>query len=222
MSTWAWISGKRERDVLLKSIEHLKKIYETIDHFSRSLDSLLKRDENGYRNSFKLVDSSEEEADEIKKKIIQELSRGYFHPLDREDLLRLILSSDDIAAYVKAAARKFLILLDIKYTIPNEILVEEKNITANLLKSVDYLIKSVEALTRSLEESISYTNLVEEIEEKIDDLRIQTLEALSKACRERYGFECALLKETIDDLEMASDKCEETGDIIRSIAISHM
>jgi len=222
LSTWAWISGKRERDVLLKSIEHLKKIYETIDHFSRSLDSLLKRDENGYRNSFKLVDSSEEEADEIKKKIIQELSRGYFHPLDREDLLRLILSSDDIAAYVKAAARKFLILLDIKYTIPNEILVEEKNITANLLKSVDYLIKSVEALTRSLEESISYTNLVEEIEEKIDDLRIQTLEALSKACRERYGFECALLKETIDDLEMASDKCEETGDIIRSIAISHM
>jgi len=222
LSTWAWISGKRERDVLLKSIEHLKKIYETIDHFSRSLEYLAKRDEDGYRNSFKYVNSCEEEADDIKKKIIQELSRGYFHPLDREDLLRLILSSDDIAAYVKAAARKFLILLDIKYSIPNEILEEERNITANLLRSVDYLIRSVEALTRSLEESISYTNLVEEIEEKIDDLRIQALEALSKACREKYGFECALLKETIDDLEMASDKCEETGDIIRSIAISHM
>jgi len=46
---------------------------------------------------FDAIESVEKEADDIKRKLIAELSSGIFHPIDRETILRLVLSSDDIA-----------------------------------------------------------------------------------------------------------------------------
>lgn len=221
MSTWFWIAGKREREVLLKSIEHLNKIYEVVSHFNKLLERVKENDlENIYRE-FREVDRIEKEADRVKRGLIEDLSRGSFHPIDREDLLRLVLASDDIAAYVKASARKLLLLLELKYSISDEVLEHIITISNNVLRAVEILIDAVKELTRSIEKAITMSHLVEEIEEKIDDLRLDALKTLLVISRNMFRTEYMLLKEIIDDLEMASDKCEDVSDIIRTIAVSH-
>ncbi len=221
VSTWFWIAGKREREVLLKSIEHLSKIRDVTLHFNNMLDKIKENDLSKVRGEFNYVDNIEKEADTVKRKLIEDLSKGSFHPIDREDLMRLILSSDDIAAYVKASARKLLLLLDMNYRIPGELLQHMKNMAENVLKAVEILIDAVKELTKSIEKAITLSHLVEEIEEKIDDMRIDTLKTLFMIYGREFRAECMLLKEIIDDLEMASDKCEDVSDIIRTIAVSH-
>jgi len=221
VSTWFWIAGKREREVLLKSIEHLSKIRDVTLHFNNMLDKIKENDTTGIQEEFNYVDNIEKEADTVKRKLIEDLSKGSFHPIDREDLMRLILSSDDIAAYVKASARKLLLLLDMNYRIPGELLQHMKNMAENVLKAVEILIDAVKELTKSIEKAITLSHLVEEIEEKIDDMRIDTLKTLFMIYGREFRTECMLLKEIIDDLEMASDKCEDVSDIIRTIAVSH-
>ncbi len=221
MSTWIWIAGKREREVILKSIEHLNKIRDVILHFNTMLEGIKENDPSKIRDEFNYVDNIEKEADTIKRRLIEDLSKGGFHPIDREDLMKLILSSDDIAAYIKASARKLFLLLDMNYSIPNEILDHMTKLSENILKANKILIDAVKELTRSIDKAITLSHLVEEIEEKIDDMRIDTFKTLFIICRERIDIKCILLKEIIDDLEMASDKCEDVSDIIRTIAVSH-
>ncbi len=221
MSTWFWIAGRREREVLLKSIDHLGMVLEVCRHFNKMLTSIGENDVEGIRREFEQVDKTEKEADRVKRKLIEDLSRGSFHPIDREDLMRLILSGDDIAAYIKASARKLLLLIELGYSVPDEILQDMEIISENIVKATEILLNAVRELTKSIEKAITLTHLVEEIEEKIDDLRINTFKKLFKLYRVKDIGECMLLKEIIDDLEMASDKCEDVGDIIRTIAVSH-
>ncbi len=221
VSTWSWISGKREREVLLRSIEHLNKVLETAKHLNTMLDYIYGNKLTDAVKEFKVINKAEEAADEIKRKIIDDLSRGVFHPLDREELLRLVLSSDDIAAYIKASAKKLIILIELGYRFDSEIIAKFKTISENLVKAVELVIEAVKTLTKSVEKSIMYTHMIEEIEEKIDDLKIEALKLILRTCGREFDGYCMLLKEALDDLEMASDWCEDTGDIIRSIAISH-
>lgn len=221
MSTWFWIAGKREREVLLRSINHLTRVREVVYHLKLMLEALSREKYDEARREFNTVDTVEKEADSIKRRIIDELSKGTFHPLDREDLLRLVLASDDIAAYAKAAARKLQLLVDLGHKLPVELLDDMRSMAEQIDKAVNILIDSVRELTKSIEKAITLSHMVEEIEERIDDMRIDTFKKLFKICGEKYNGMCALLKEIIDDLEMASDKCEDVGDIVRSIAVSH-
>jgi len=221
LSTWFWVAGKREREVILRSIEHLDKVMSVVNHFNQMLEHIIRGDKAGACREFSSVDNIEKEADVIKRKLIEELSRGSFHPLDREDLLRLVLSSDDIAAYIKASARKLLLLMDMGYELSVEIVQHMRSISENIVKAVKILIDAVKQLTKSLEKAITLSHLVEEIEEKIDDMRIEALKSIFRLCEKEFTGTCMMLKEIIDDLELASDRCEDVSDIIRSIAVSH-
>ncbi|MEM0380033.1 MAG: DUF47 family protein [Desulfurococcaceae archaeon] len=221
MSTWSWISGRREREVLLHSIEHLTIIRHIAEHmknmalFIRNKEFDKATDE--YRNIFRL----EKNADDIKRRLIDELSKGVFHPLDREDLLRLVLTCDDIAAYIKSCGKKLEIIIEAKQSIPDEFIEYYIDVSSNITNAVDYIIESIKHLPSSINKAIEYTHKIEEIEEKIDEYRYEFLKKIVFKFSDKIDIHYLLLKEAIDDLEMASDKCEDVGDIIRTIAVSH-
>jgi len=221
LSTWTWIASRREKEILLKSLEHLSRVRDVVSHFIEMLKGFTAGDQAKIDSEYKLVYTLEEDADRIKRAIIEELSRSFLHPLDREDLMRLVLSSDDIAAYVKASARKLNLLRTLNLPIPGEALKHYMEISSEILKAVDTLIKAVQELPRSAETAIALTHEVEHIEERIDEMRVESLKEIFMLCRDLVSFECVVLKEIVDDLEMASDKCEDVADEIRVIAISH-
>lgn len=221
MSTWTWISGKREREVLLHSIEHLNKINEIATHMKNMINYIKRKEYEKATVEYKAIFQLEREADDIKRKLIDELSKGVFHPLDREDLLRLVLTSDDIASYIKASGKRLEIIIENKYDVPTEYLDYFDFTISEIIRAIMYIIESIKTLPSSISKALEYTHKVEEIEEKIDEYRYEVLKKIAVKHSTGINIYHVLLKEALDDLEMASDKCEDTCDIIRTIAISH-
>ncbi len=215
--TLSWIGRRRERKIIAMCIEHLSKIIAVSELFSNLMENYLGGD---LENSKKLHDEimkTENEADNVKRQIIAELSKGMFHPVDREELMRLVLTSDDIAAYLKAAARKLMLIP--RNLIPQEILENCKTIAHRILEACKLLKDAVISLSDNPQKSLELSDRVERIEEEIDDIRVKTFRIFMSKCSAQSPTICIMIKDFIDDIEGASDKCEDVADVIRSLAI---
>ena len=219
LSTWIWLSGRREKEILLRGLHHLDLVYEVVKKLLDMISSLSKMELVKAREYFNVINKKEEEADVVKREIIEELSKGIIHPMDREDLLRLILSIDDIAAYAKASARRIKIVIDLGYSMPDEFITLLYSMVEHSVKAVDTLRDAIKLLTSDPRKALQLTYIVEEIEEKVDDIRLNALEYMYRMCSRDFRVVCLLYKEIIDDIEIITDKCEDTADTIRSIAI---
>lgn len=222
MSTWRWIAGRREKEVILKSIDHLEHVYSAVVHLGEMLNKIQKLDYEKARLEYEEINSHEEEADRIKREIIGELSKGSIHPSDREDLLRLILQADDIAAYAKASGRRLRLLIELGYDMPDQLLSLLINMVEKTIKMAEMLKKAVSQIIKDPRKSIEITHAIEDAEERVDDIRLEALKLIFRICNGSFSSKCVLYKEIVDNIENTSDKCEDAGDVIRSIALSHI
>jgi len=216
-STWSWLSRRIEFEVIKKALEHLDKImvvaelsYEVFRAFKNNLKDEVK-------SIYEKVYEAEKEADEIKRSIIRELGKGFIHPIDREELIRLILTNDDIATYLKAATRRA-ILAD-----PNDIDPKVKDYVISMVervvKSVKYLREAIASITKDPRKSLELADSVERLEEEVDDLRIKALAYVLRFCDESKPSACIVAKEIVDSVENSEDKCEDAADVVRSIVV---
>ncbi|RLG08171.1 MAG: hypothetical protein DRN64_05185 [Thaumarchaeota archaeon] len=165
-----------------------------------------------YEEIFKL----EREADDEKERIISEVSRGPFHPLDREDIIRLVLSMDDIAANLKSASRKLL------YSNPSEAPDEVKKGLIELTKLLEEIVsrlgETLDALISGSKETLKLADLVERKEEEIDEFRHELIaKILEWGDSAKRLSRVLIVKEAVENIEAASDKAEDVADVIRSI-----
>jgi predicted phosphate transport protein (TIGR00153 family) len=160
----------------------------------------------------------ERQADELRRTMVEELTKGEMYPEERDDLMELVRAVDWIADWSKEAGR---ILRMVPFEkAPDNI----KGATYNMVKAnvdcVKVLIKSIDSLPRDPSEALSYADEVEMLEESIDDLYGET----------RYHFatepliefkigELILMNEFFDAIETIADWCENTADIVRAIAV---
>ena len=165
-----------------------------------------------YEEIFRL----EREADDEKEKIISEVSKGPFHPLDREDIIRLVLSMDDIAANVKSASRKLL------YSDPREAPDEVKKGLVELAKLLEEIVsklgETLDALISGSKETLKLADLVERKEEEIDEFRHELIAKILEWGDSAEKLSRVLIvKEAVENIEAASDKAEDVADVVRSI-----
>ena len=211
-----WIGRRKQREILKLSGRHLSKIIELTKNFHAFVEAFSTNNLNDLKRCFEEIFRHEREADDEKEKIISEVSRGPFHPMDREDLLRLVMTMDDIAANVKAASRKLL------YLDPNEI---PENVKVDLIKLsdlvLDIVLKLEEALTALIdgsEDVLKKADMVERKEEEIDEFRSEfIMKVLRWGDEMRKISSLLMLKEAIENLENSSDKAEDVADVIRGI-----
>jgi len=220
MSSWSWLAGRRLKEIVNKSFKHLELVNNVVSLLDEIIDDLIKNNIEEGLQKFDDLNKMEEKADVVKREIFVELRSGYIHPLDREDLLRLILTADDIAAYAKAAARRIVIIHKLGYKMPEELLKILKQMTDKIVDASKLVIEAVNMIGQDPSKALSITHEIEDIEESVDDLRMEAYKFLYKMCKDRIGIECILYKEVIDDIENTSDRCEDTADVIRMIAVS--
>lgn len=216
-TTWTWVSRRRQRAIIAMCMEHVSKVIETITFLSEMLEHYDRGEFKEAKESYERVYDKEKEADDVKRKIISELSKGVFHPMDREDLIRLTLTLDDIAAYIKAAGRRLLITEPMN--IPKNIFSTLKTMTVKAKEAAELIKNAVMELYENPKRALEIADNVERIEEEVDDIRIKGLEETLKWCQTVDIVSCMTVKETIDSLENAVDKCEDVADVIRSIAL---
>ncbi len=220
MAKWSSLAGRKLGELVSKTINHLETVTSAVEVLEKLVHEYPALRAEDLREYFNRINTYEHEADNIKRDVMKELRLGYLHPLDREDILRLITMADDIAAYTKATARRLLVFHRLGFEIPVDIHEDLKNIMTKTLDASKTLLSALRNLNENVDEVLVLVEQVEEREEEIDDIRMDALEKLYNLCIDRVDARCILLKEIIDDMETISDKCEDTGDVIRIIAVS--
>jgi len=198
------------------SKNHLSRVIDLSKAFRNYLEAYVSNDFDEMKKRFEEIFDLERKADGEKEKIISEVSKGPFHPMDREDLMRLVLTMDDIAANLKSAARKLL------YSDPKEV---PENVKTDLLKLSDMTIdivqkleKALDALIQGSKETLKFADSVERMEEEIDDFRSALIAKILKWGDEsRKISDLLMLKEAVENVENASDRAEDVADVIRGI-----
>ena len=217
---FVWIGRGREKHILELCDTHAHEVLETVAGMNRAILSFCELDskgaEAGYQDAFK----SERDADRIKREILEGLSKGIFHPISRDELIRFVMISDEIAANAKAAARK------IGFIKPNRIRRELrdvlKTLSGELIEISNRLYEAFTAVMKEPKSAVALSHKVEELEEKIDDLRYEKifpkLSNWHKAIKDT-GLSL-ILEKVLDNMENVADLCEDASDIIRCIAVS--
>ncbi|MEM2208824.1 MAG: DUF47 family protein [Nitrososphaerota archaeon] len=213
-----WFGRKREKAILTFCKKHFDKVFETIIHFKEFIEAFKIDDIEKIKASFKNIFDIEREADDIKENIIDELSRGPLHPIDREDIIRMVMTVDDIAANIKSGARKLtyvnskLVPLDIK----NGML----EIADKIHEEAKFLGEALNMLIDNPNEAIELCERVERIEEEIDDKRVELMnKVLDWANEIKIIKQWTMIKEAIENIEAAADYIENSADVIRSLVI---
>ncbi len=217
MTLWSWVSKRRQLDVIKYYVEHVDKIISVIDHARRVIQCFTKMDLEGVKNEWNEVFRLEREADDIKRRILSELSREVFHPIDREELVRLVLTSDDVAAYAKGWSRR-LLFID-PTNVPQEILAKLYRMAENVYQSTVLMKKSAERLIANPKEVLELANEIEKLEEETDDIRHDVFKDILNYCERSKISQCIMVKEVMDSIENSCDKCEDVADVLRSIAL---
>ncbi len=161
------------------------------------------------------IEDLEHENDELTHKIFTELGRNFITPFDREDIHYLASSLDDIADYIFASAKKI-----------NFYRVDP--IDHGLHRFAELIFLSSEQVRNAVKELRNMKNLrlmtealvkINSIENQADDLFDHSIERLF--AEEPDAKEVMKLREIYQVMEIATDKCEDAGNVIESIIIKY-
>jgi predicted phosphate transport protein (TIGR00153 family) len=216
MGFWEWLASRREREVLKLYDQHIDEITKVTNSVNNLLTAFRDGDKSLMENEWRIIFESERKADDIKRRIIRELSEEFVHPIDREELIRLILATDDIATFAKEASRMALLYngkppLDVAQVL--------LDIITRINESVMLIKEAVSYLSIDKKKTLEISDKIERLEEEVDDLRHKGLSIILARCNETGIPNCLLLKDILEYLENSADKTEDVADELRSIAV---
>ncbi|MEM3560229.1 MAG: DUF47 family protein [Nitrososphaerota archaeon] len=213
-----WFGRRKEKAILTFCKKHFDKVFETIVSFKEFIEAFKIDDLEKIKISFKNIFDLEREADNIKESIIDELSRGPLHPIDREDIIRMVMTVDDIAANIKSSARK-ITYVDSK-SVPLDIKNGMLEIVNMVHEEAKFLGEALNMLIDNPNEAIELCEKVERIEEEIDDKRVELMnKVLDWANEIKIIKQWTMIKEAIENIEAAADYIENSADVIRSLVV---
>ena len=215
---FGWFAPQRATKALEMVEEHLKLTAGAVEELSRMVEAAAAGEKTEKWKLFEKLSELEIDADALRRRISEELTKGEFFPEEREDLMELVRAVDWIADWSREAGR----ILDV---IPFEKFSEEMKIAARNMcegnkECVTKLMGSIQKLPENLKEALSLADDVERWEEKVDSLYDQARRILATLNPEGVTVgQMILLNMFLDAIETVADWCENTADIVRVIAV---
>lgn len=217
MTLWGWISSMRRKEILGMYVRHVDSVINVVLHAKNLIEALIKGDTKSVNEEWSKVFEAEKRADDLKRSILAELTKEVFHPIDREELVRLIITTDDIADYAKAWSRRALLCSPNR--LPEDIGAKLITMATKVLEAVNLIKFAIDILPKDPKHVLDIANKIESIEEEVDDIRHELFKSILQFCNNTMTSLCLLSKELMDSIENAADKCENVGDLFRRIAL---
>ncbi len=217
-ATWSWLARRREREVIGHCLEHLRLIEEECRELIEELKCVIKGEFDCAEEHYARVFSLERQADELKLGLLKNLSSGVIHPISREELVRLILTTDDIGTNLKMAGMRLRLVRTGR--IPKDLLELYLRMAEKVLEQIRLLGEAVRLLAGEPERAVEVAEKVERLEEEVDEIELEGEKRIMKFCDESKPSDCLLAHYILDSIEESSDNCEDVGDVIRSIALA--
>jgi len=212
----SWFEKRRRSKTLNLAQQHIILAVETVEELNRALTAFSQKDRAAVDASFNRLFKEEVEIDDLRRTIMEELSKGELPPRYREDLKGLVAHLDVMADMVKDSARSVKVLQEAD--VPKEIMDTFTRIGTNLVESVRALRTGIEALGTSPETVRSATSKVDEFEAKIDDEYLDARILIVRKGKALAAADIMAMRDLIEYLEQASDVIVRTADYIRILA----
>jgi predicted phosphate transport protein (TIGR00153 family) len=194
-------------------MEHMNLVLQTLYYLEDMLDSMKLLNIKKAKDMDELIDKYEGLADQIHRKNVEKICKGSIFGYLREDILRFMELTDNIADAAKEASRALTLR-----KIPEDMLTNFLN--DNTIRYVQVSIKAskelsnlIKCLNRKRDEMIECTRSIEEIEEESDLLKNKVLTELYKS--RKYDILTILqFKEFVQLVDAIADNSEDASDVV--------
>ena len=158
----------------------------------------------------------EHQNDEITHKIFIELGRNFITPFDREDIHSLASALDDIADCIYAAGKKInFYKID---PISDQGIQKMAEAISGAVKAVKEAVTELRNL-KNTQKIIECVIKINSIENNADDIFDMSIERLFES--DVDAKELIKRREIYQVMEVATDKCEDAGNVIESIVVKY-
>lgn len=210
-----WLGMEEEQTILQDALKHVEEAFNTVTQFAKAVEAYIKGDLNAKSVAIENVRKSEQQADILRSKMINELSEGIFMPPDREDLMHFVRTLDKIADWTNGAAR---ILGYIELKVPDAILKNMSTATELICSSITMLKEAIQALIKNdLKKTLTSCAEVDRLEHDADDQKKVLIESIIHAKLEPTSL--LLCYQLAEYMEGVTDKIEDAADFIKVVAI---
>ena len=164
----------------------------------------------------KEMEDIEHQNDDITHKIFIELGRNFITPFDREDIHSLASALDDIADCIYAAGKKInFYKID---PISDQGIQKMAEAISGAVKAVKEAVLELRNL-KNTQKIIECVIKINSIENNADDIFDMSIERLFES--DVDAKELIKRREIYQVMEVATDKCEDAGNVIESIVVKY-
>lgn len=211
-----WFEKRRETKALATIQQHLALTTSIVEDLEKAMNAAIKKDAEEMQTYIERIAGNEREADSLRRKVMDEVSRGELPPTAREDIMHLVKRVDMVADWSRESTR-------ILSAIPMEhVPTSLKNEFGEMVKGVKEcalsLQKCVNKMITKPEEALQAADAVEREEEKVDDLHENARMLLGIADLPKAGV-AVLIAQLFEAMEMIADACEDACDHVRVIIV---
>jgi uncharacterized protein len=163
----------------------------------------------------KRIKEIEHETDVITHHCVEALHKTFITPLERDDIYRLITKMDDIMDFVEAGSER-IALYEIRVMTP-----ELKAMSEVLLRSTEEVERAVRGLRdmRHAEAIIKSCIDINRMENEADEILRSAVARLFK--EEKDPIQVIKWKEIYENIENATDRCEDVANIIEGVVLEN-
>ncbi|MEM2994803.1 MAG: DUF47 family protein [Candidatus Bathyarchaeia archaeon] len=212
-----WFEKRRETKALAVIQRHLALTTSIVENLEKALIALIKNDKKEMQSYIDNVANGEKEGDMLRRKVMDELSKGELPPMERVDLMDLIKRVDMVADWSRESTRVLSAISTDE--LPDSI----KNGFIEMIKSVKEcavsLQKCINKMMTKPEEALQAADVVEQEEEKVDDIHERARKLLATEDLPKAGT-AILISQLFEAIEMIADSCEDACDQVRVIMVS--
>ena len=209
------IQAKRKALAILH--DEITRILNAARDLSALTDSIMAGDDNTIESSISRMRSTEEEVENLRRRITREVSEIGSLMVYREAVLRTAYIIDDIAGYISGIAFR-LSNMNVSSLKQGKFDIHLKELTAMVVEAIFKLNEMARALSINPASTIEMAQEVQELERRVDEAYRQLIiQALDEIPNPK---DLLLLKDVIEGIEGMADKCQVASDSLTLLALS--
>jgi len=213
-----WFSKRRKVKVLEMADRQMTLAIDTVIELEKAINAALNGNKLEAIASFNKLSTAEHEIDELRRIVMEELTRGNLQPKDREDIMHLVKRLDQMADHVKDASRAVILLLETE--VPKEMWEQFAQTAKDLVACAKTLLKAIEKLGTDPVKAMELAKQIDKIEGQVDEKYLKSKALLLKISKETDAATIMLLKDLIEEMEHVADACDDTADYVRILTVS--
>lgn len=171
------VFAKKEREVFELLSQHFDLVHQCMQELQKLFRDYLRLEKDFKQEAYR-IDQLEHQADDVRRSVAQRLFEGAFLPIHREDYLRLVELNDKVASKAESIA-DFLVLT--RPMIPEFLHEELDGMIAATVDTYEPMLGLVEAYRTDVPKVREITRIVQEREQKVDQLQWNTTKKLFKS-----------------------------------------